>query len=134
VKHIDLKHVTDDVRRFDIEPARFLNLGLASWLLLSVFLWRHSEPQFLVTVLVGAVLAFVVPFEVGSPLVRKLGAAAGLLLALAAFALPRTSTLTLWHNVIVGAVIAGISFFGPPHGIMRPRGPAPPDAYYFHEM
>jgi hypothetical protein len=117
------------IKDLDLEPARHLNLGLASWLLVSAFLWRHSEPQFLVTVLVGALVAIVAPFEVGPPLARRVTAAAGALLVLAAVALPRASALTLWHNALIGFAIMVVSFFGPPHGIMRPRPVAPDDAY-----
>lgn len=113
----------------DLEPARYLNLAVAGWLLVSAFLWSHSEPQFLVTIFVGAVIAVIAPFEFGPSLARKISAAAGGALVLAAFALPRTSAVTLWHNVIVGLVIVGLSFFGPPHGIVRPRPTAPDDAY-----
>jgi hypothetical protein len=118
-----------NVKDLDIGPARYLNLGVAGWLLVSAFLWRHSEPQFLITILVGAVIAIVAPFEFGPAFARKVSTAAGAALVLAALALPRTSTLTLWHNVIAGLVIMGISFFGPPHGIVPPRPPAPDDAY-----
>jgi hypothetical protein len=117
------------IKDFDIGLARYLNVGIAAWLLISAFLWRHSEPQFLITILVGAVVAATAPFEFGPPMARKINTAAGGALVLAAFALPRTSTLTLWHNVIAGLVIVGISFFGPPHGTVRPRPPAPDDAY-----
>lgn len=116
------------IRDLDIGRARYLNLGLAGWLLVSAFVWPHSEQQFLVTVLVGAVVAFVAPFEVGSPRVRRVTELAGAALVLAAVILP-ASSLTLWHNVLVGLLVMGISFFGPPHGIMRPRPPAPDDAY-----
>jgi hypothetical protein len=118
-----------NLKDLDIEPARYLNLGLAGWLLVSAFLWRHGELQFLVTILVGAVVAIVAPFEVDSPVVRKVTTAAGALLALAAVALPRASALTLWHNLFLGLVIVAVSFFGPPHGFMRPRPPAAADAY-----
>ena len=117
------------IKDLDIESARYLNLGLASWLLVSVFLWPHSEPHFLVAVFVGALLAVVAPFEMGSPLVRKIATSAGGLLVLATIALPRQSTLTLWHDGLIGLAIVGISFFGPPHGIMPRRPPAPDDAY-----
>jgi len=113
----------------DLEPARYLNLALASWLLVSAFLWSHSEDQFLVTAFVGALVAIVAPFEVGSPRVRTITAAAGAFLVVAAVALPRSSSVTLWHNAIVGLLMMGISFFGPPHGIMRPRPEAPAGAY-----
>jgi hypothetical protein len=113
----------------DIEPARYLNLALAGWVLISAFVWRHSEPQFIVTILVGAAVAITAPFEVGAPLVRTINMAAGAALALAAVTLPRTSAWTLWHNLFLGLIIAGIAFFGPPHGKMRPRLPAPDDAY-----
>jgi hypothetical protein len=117
------------IRHLDIEPARYLNLVLASWLLVSAYTWHHSEAQFLITILVGAIVAIVAPFELGPPRVRQINMAAGGLLALAAVALPRTSAVTLWHNVLLGAIIAGVSFFGPPHGDVPPRPVAPDDAY-----
>jgi hypothetical protein len=117
------------VRQFDIGLARYFNLALAGWLLISAFLWNHSEPQFIVTILVGAVVAFVAPFEVGSPLVRMINMVAGAVLVLAAFALPHMSTPGQWHNVVVGLVLIGLSFFGPPHGKVPPRPLAPDDAY-----
>jgi hypothetical protein len=117
------------IRDLDLEPARYLNLALASWLLISAYLWRHSEPQFLITIVVGAAVAVVAPFEVGSPHVRRFNLAAGGGLALAAVALPRASAIVLVHNVVVGLAIALVSFFGPPHGTMPRRPPAPDDAY-----
>jgi hypothetical protein len=117
------------VRDLDIESARYLNLALGGWLLVSPFVWRHDEPQFLVTILVGAVLAIVAPFEIGSRLARWISMASGAALLLAAVALPRASAITFWHNLLIGLVVVGISFFGPPHGIMTPRPPAPDDAY-----
>jgi hypothetical protein len=121
--------VRTTVKDLDIGAARYLNLALASWLLVSAFLWRHSEPQFLVTILVGAIVAIVAPFEIDSPVVRKVTTGAGAVLALAAVGLPRTTALTLWHNLLLGLAMVVISFFGPPHGLMRPRPPAPADAY-----
>ena len=118
-----------NIRDLDLEPARYLNLGIAAWLLVSAFLWRHSEPQFLLTILVGAVVATIAPYEFGPALARKINAAAGAVLVLAAVVLPRTSAFTVWHNVILGLVIMGLAFFGPPHGIVHPRPPAPDDAY-----
>lgn len=117
------------VKDMDIEPARYVNMAIGGWLMLSAFLWHHSEPQFIMTILVGSVLAIVAPFELGSPLVRRITAAAGVALVLATIGLPRTSMATFWHNLLFGLAVIGISFFGPPHGIMRPRAPAPDDAY-----
>jgi hypothetical protein len=118
-----------DLKNFDLEAARYLNLGLASWLLISAFLWRHTETQFLLTILVGAVVATIAPFEVGSPRVRTLNAAAGLVLVLSACALPHTTALTLWNNALIGLAMIGVSFFGPPHGVMHERPPATHDEY-----
>jgi hypothetical protein len=117
------------VHDLDIGPARYLNIALGAWTLVSAFLWRHSEPQFLVTIGVGAILAMVAPFEVGPRRVRTVNIAAGGALLLGALALPHTSTFTVWHNVILGLVIVGVSFFGPPHGKVPPRPEAPEDAY-----
>jgi hypothetical protein len=129
----DLERRVHDLERrvhdLDIEPARYLNLVLGAWTLVSAFLWRHSEPQFLVTIVVGGILAIVAPWEVGSRRVRTVNIAAGGALALAAVTLPHTSMLTVWHNLILGLFVVGISFFGPPHGKVRPRPEAPEDAY-----
>jgi hypothetical protein len=121
-----MKHALRDL---DLPFARDLNLLLGSWLLVSALVWRHSEPQFLVTTLVGAVVALVAPFEIGLPLARRIVMGAGAALVLAAFTLPHTSTLTMGHNALVGLAVAGLSFFGPPHGIVPITRPAPPDAY-----
>ncbi|HVU50446.1 MAG TPA: hypothetical protein VHL80_07150 [Polyangia bacterium] len=113
----------------DFEPARYLNLVLGAWLLVSAFMWPHSEPQFIAAIVVGAVLTIVAPFEVGSPAVRRINTAAGVVLVVAAVVLPRTTAVTLWHNVLLGLIVMSVSFCGPPHGITRPRPPAPDDAY-----
>jgi hypothetical protein len=117
------------IRDFDLEPVRYINLAVASWLLVSAYLWSHSGAQFLITTFVGAVVAILAPFEVGSRRVRHINMACGAMLALAAVALPGTSTGTAWHNAIFGVVLIALSFFGPPHGIMPPRPVAPDDAY-----
>ncbi len=123
------RHFRDRFNDLDLEPARYLNLGLASWLLVSAYVWRHSEPQFLMTVLVGSIVAIVSPFALGPPMARRINMAAGGLLALAAVAMPRASSVGFWHNLIVGLVIAGIAFLGPPHGKVPIRPEAPLDAY-----
>jgi hypothetical protein len=117
------------VKDLDFEPARYLNLVLGAWLLVSAFMWPHSEPQFLATILIGAILTIVSPFEVGSPRVRTINTACGVALIIAAVLLPRTTAVTLWHNVLLGFIVVSVSFFGPPHGVVPPRPPAPDDAY-----
>lgn len=117
------------IKDVDIEPARYLNLGLAGWVLVSAYLWPHSRAQFLVTIAVGALVAIIAPFDLFSRRVRKINMAAGAVLALAAVALPRASAATLWHNVVLGLLIMTVSFFGPPHGHVPPRPEAPADAY-----
>jgi hypothetical protein len=113
------------VKEFKI--ASYVNLGLASWLLCSAYVWRHDGVQFLSTVLVGALVAIVAPFEVmefsGSPKVRKVTAAAGIALTASALLLPRISAATAWHNAILGLAIAVVSLLGPPHAtwFSRPR-------------
>jgi hypothetical protein len=109
----------------ELKTAGYLNLGLASWALCSAYVWRHDRAQFLITVLVGSLIAVMAPFEFsefgGSPGVRKVVMAAGLALTGAAFLLPRISAATAWHNAILGLTIAVVSLFGPPHAAW-PRG------------
>jgi hypothetical protein len=117
------------VNEADLEPARYLELGLASWLLISAYLWPHTGAQFLVTVAVGALIAIVAPFAVGSPRVRQLIMGAGAFLMLAAVAIPHTDPITLWHNAVMGFLFLTVAYFGPPHGIVPARPEAPADAY-----
>jgi hypothetical protein len=123
-----IRERASDLKNYDLAGAKYLNIGLASWLMISAFLWWHAESQFLLTILVGAVVATIAPFEYGSPRARLTNAAAGLALIIGAIVLPRTTTLTLWHNALIGIAIMGISFFGPPHGVM-PKRPLATDEY-----
>ena len=93
--------------------ARYTNMAFATWLLISAFLWRHGEAQFLVTSLVGAVVVVITPFALWAPRVRLANVACGLGLAGAARVLPHASAATVWHNVIVGLAIAAVALVGP---------------------
>jgi hypothetical protein len=129
VQHFSISDLRTRFHELDLGPARYLNMGLASWLLISAYVWRHAEPQFLFATFVGAVVAIVAPFGVNSPLARKICMAAGGLLALGAVALPHASWVGFWHNLIIGLLIAGIAYLGPPHGRVPIRPEAPLDAY-----
>jgi hypothetical protein len=117
------------IRDLDIEPARYVNMVLGTWILISAYLWPHTGGQFMITIFAGAVVALLAPFEVGYRWVRRINLAMGGLLVLTALTLPRMSMATLWHNVIAGIALVLVSFFGPPHGIVPPRPVAPDDAY-----
>src|SRR5437016_895897 len=101
----------------EFKPAGYVNLALASWVLCSAYVWRHDGAQFVITILVGALLAIVTPFELaefsGSPRVRKLTTAAGLMLTASALLLPRISAVTTFHNAVLGLAIAIVSLIGP---------------------
>src|SRR4051794_15155901 len=109
----------------ELKYAAYLNVGLAAWLLVSAFLWRHTQAQFLLTVLVGVIVALAATFEAGAtsegpaleglPAVRKITATAGFALTLSALLLPRVSTSTFWNNALVGLAVAGVSILGAAH-------------------
>jgi hypothetical protein len=109
----------------EFKAAGYVNLGLTSWVLCSAYVWRHSGLQFLITILVGAIVAIVAPFEFaefgGSASVRKITTAAGLGLTASALLLPRISAATAWHNAILGLAIAALSLLGPPHATWSSR-------------
>jgi predicted lysophospholipase L1 biosynthesis ABC-type transport system permease subunit len=117
----DEQLVADDKVTHEERIARYVNMGLASWLLVSAFLWRHDGLQFLVTVLIGAVVVALAPFAIGASHVRRLNAAAGFALAVAALALPRASSLTAWNNIIFGLAIAAVSMLPPREGFHTPH-------------
>src|SRR4051812_29789757 len=92
--------------------ARYISMALASWLLISTFLWRHAERQFLIATVVGVLVVAIAPFAVAFPKVWRFDAAMGVLLAIAAFALPHASAASAWHNALIGLSIALVSLMG----------------------
>ena len=93
--------------------ARYVNMVLGSWVLLSAFVWRHDGVQFLATVLAGAVVVAIAPFGLFAARARILTLASGAALAAAALLLPHQSMATTWNNAIVGVAIAAVALVGP---------------------
>jgi hypothetical protein len=94
----------------DKAAARYLNMALGAWVLISAFVWPHNRFQFVVTSVVGAVVLALAPFSGELPrLARTVNVIAGLALAAAALRLPRSAAFTAWHNAIFGLAIAAVA-------------------------
>lgn len=92
--------------------ARYVNIGLGVYLVLSAFLWTHSSAQFTNTWVIGLIVASSAALALATPAFRYVNTVAGGWLMLSAFLLPRLSMGTLWHNFIAGLVILALSLVG----------------------
>jgi hypothetical protein len=89
-------------------PARYFNVALGFWLLVSTFLWRHDAAQFTVTWLSGVVTTFVALVSLGLPRLRVVNVVIGAWLIVSALALPHSTSGTVVHNVVVGALLVAL--------------------------
>ena len=86
--------------------ARWINAALGAWLFTSAFLWPHSEAQFDNTWIVGVLIAaFALVASAGQAWARYVNVAAAVWLFFSTLFLPRTTVLTLWHNVVVAIAV-----------------------------
>lgn len=92
--------------------ARYLNIALGIWLVVSAYLWPHSPAQFANLWISGLIVARCAAVALEAPWVGFFNSAVGLWLILSPLVLPRVSTATAWNNVLVGTVIALVSLVG----------------------
>jgi len=89
-------------------PARYFNVALGFWLLVSTFLWPHSAAQFTVTWISGVVATFFALVSLGLPRLRVVNVLVGAWLIVSSFALPHVTSGTVVHNVVVGALLVAL--------------------------
>lgn len=97
--------------------ARYLNIALGIWLVVSAYFWPHSSAQFANAWISGLLVARLATVAIATPGLRFFNTAVGLWMVLSPFVLPRLSTATAWNNVLVGAVITLASLIGPARNI-----------------
>ena len=97
----------------DNGSARWANIALGIWLLISTVLWHHSHGHLISTLVVAfaVITSAVSGFKV--PSFRMLASAAGVWLIASLFAWPQSEAATAWHDVIVGIAIILTSAVGP---------------------
>jgi hypothetical protein len=95
------------------KPARYVNIALGIWLVLSSYLWPHSSAQFANLWISGLIVARFAAVAITTPQLRFFNSALGIWLILSPFLLSRLSIATAWNNVLVGAVITLASLVGP---------------------
>jgi hypothetical protein len=89
--------------------ARYANMVLGGWLLVSAFLWPHSAPQFRNSWSVGALCLVVAFLARLVPIVRHCNTALGLWLFFSTIGFTRATGYTLWHNLLVAVAILALS-------------------------
>src|SRR5262245_35529310 len=104
--------------------ARYLNILLGAWLFLSAFLWRHSDPQFTNTWLMGVLCVAFALTALAVPAARYLNTALAIWLFISAFALPRINNGTVWNNALSAIAIFLVSLTGRGPEMVTPRRPA----------
>lgn len=106
--------------------ARFVNMALGIWLVLSAFLWPHSLAQFWNAISVGFfVAAFALLASEAAPRARYLNTGFGAWLILSSFLMRSSSAATVRNHLVVGIAVVLFSLF--PNlsalGRARPRVP-----------
>jgi hypothetical protein len=95
------------------ETARAINALCGAWLLLSAFLWTHSEAQFRNAIVVGVMAIIAAVSAAAKPPLRYLNSILGVWLLVSVWTLPRMSMATLWNDVLIGAALITFSLVGP---------------------
>lgn len=106
--------------------ARYLNIALGIWLVISAYLWPHSSAQLANVWIAGLLVARLAALAIATPGVRYFNTAVGAWLILSPIVLPRVSTATAWNNVLVGALITVVSLIGPARNIRSRARMQPP--------
>ena len=89
--------------------ARYLNVLVGAWLLVSAFAWRHDQAASANTWICGIlVLAFAL-WALWMPTMQWWNTLIGAWVVFAGFALQHLSAATQWNNVILGVLILLIS-------------------------
>jgi hypothetical protein len=93
--------------------ARFVDIGLGAWLIVSAILLHQSSAHSLNTLLTGIVVVLSAVVGLRVPVARYVTSAAGVWLIASLFAWPTIGAPTIWNNFFVGVGIALSSVIGP---------------------
>ncbi|WP_437478586.1 hypothetical protein WME75_30570 [Sorangium sp. So ce1014] len=89
---------------------RGINIALGVWLVISAFLWRHSQGQFTNTWVVGALCVLFAVLAIWAPRARYLNAILALWLFVSTWWIPALSAGTVWNNALVAIGLLIVSF------------------------
>jgi hypothetical protein len=89
--------------------ARYINIILGLWMIVSAFLWPHSSSQFTNGWVVGLLSAFAAIIALSAPGARYVNTVLGAWLFVSAWALPRMMVGTAWNDVLVGIAMFVVS-------------------------
>ena len=91
------------------QSARYLNLILGIWLILSAFIWPHSPAQVTNAIVVGVLFAIFALIALRLPAFRFPNAILAIWLFISSWTLPSGTSGTIWNNVIVSIVVFVVS-------------------------
>jgi hypothetical protein len=94
--------------------ARGANVVLGGWLLLSAFLWVHSQPQFNNALIVGCSVAASAALALAAPVLRHVNTVLGGWLLVSAFALPTAHSATVYNSSTVAILVFALSLLREP--------------------
>jgi hypothetical protein len=95
------------------KTARFMNVVLGVWLLLSAFGWRHGAAQFTISIVTGIAIVAVALMAMASPRFRFLNIALGAWLFISAFAFRHSTAGTVWNSVFVAVLVFFVALISP---------------------
>jgi hypothetical protein len=90
--------------------ARYVNLSLGAWLIVSAFLWPHNDWQFAIAWIIGLLLMTVSAVALVFPVVRYLNLPLSAWLFLSAFSIPITTPPVGWTSFLVAIGIFVVTF------------------------
>lgn len=91
-----------------------INLVLGIWLIISPFLFNYSGNAMTNSIILGVVIAILAIIRLSAPSqtwASWLNGVAGLWLIIAPFIISATQASVLWNHIVVGLVVAVISFW-----------------------
>jgi hypothetical protein len=88
--------------------ARLMNVVWGVWLVISVFMWPHSDAQFVNAWICGSVLLLLAAVTMRFPVLHPASGALGLWL-IASSLLFESNGATVWNHTVMGLLIATAS-------------------------
>lgn len=94
--------------------ARYLNVLLGAWLIISDFVWRHGEAANTNTWISGVLVIAFALWSFWWPTMRFWNTLMGAWVIFAGIVLQHASSGTQWNNIIIGALILLVSLVPSP--------------------
>jgi len=88
---------------------RLANVTLGLWLILSAFLWPHTQVSRANSWILGLIIASIAAVGTFTPGVRAISTVPAIWLFLSSFWITDVTDATMWHNAIVAVLVLALS-------------------------